>query len=128
MPLTNAIAFDYGESPPMVRRVPRLTVPGPPDPGHRPLLEVLDLDARPEWSRGCAALIALIREFDLQSTQTNPLGEQLAQWQCGGMLISVELGYGAPVIVLESDQRRTMILLADAEIETLRAESRSFSL
>jgi hypothetical protein len=86
-----------------------------------------DLDARPEWSQGCGALMALIGELDHQSTQTNSLGGRLAQWQLPGMLISVELAYGTPVIVLESDQRRTMILLADAEIEKLRAECRSFS-
>jgi hypothetical protein len=66
--------------------------------------------------------MALVAELNLQSSQTSPHGERLAQWQCGGMLISVELAYGTPVIALESDQRRTMILLADAEIEKLRAE------
>jgi hypothetical protein len=71
--------------------------------------------------------MALIDELDLQSTQRNPLGERLAQWQYGGMLISVELAYGTPVIVFESDQRRTTTLFADAELEKLRAESRSFS-
>jgi hypothetical protein len=66
--------------------------------------------------------MALVTELNLQSIQTNPYGEQLAQWQCGGMLISVELAYGTPVIAFEGDQRRTMILLADADVERLRAE------
>jgi hypothetical protein len=71
--------------------------------------------------------LALVDELDLQSTQIKPLGEQWAQWQFGGMLISVKLAYGTPVIVLESGQRQSMVLLADAETEKLRAESCSSS-
>jgi hypothetical protein len=66
--------------------------------------------------------MTLVTELNLQSIQMNAYGERLAQWQCGAMLISVELAYGTPVIALEGDQRRTMILLADAEVERLRAE------
>jgi hypothetical protein len=128
MPLTDAIGFAYGEAPSTARRIPRLTSARPPDTRHRPLLEVDDLDSRLEWGRGCGALMALISELDLQSTQTNSLGERLAQWQRGEMLISVELAYGTPVIVLESAQHRAMIPLADADIEKLRAESTIFSL
>jgi hypothetical protein len=66
--------------------------------------------------------MALVIERNLQSIWTNPYGERLAQWQCGAMRISVELAYGTPVIAIEGDQRRTVILLADAEIEKLRSE------
>lgn len=127
MPLTDAIAFEHGEVSPVAPPLPRLTVARPPTAGKRPLLEVEDLDARPEWHQGCAALMAFIGELNLQSAQTNRLGQGWAQWLCGGMLISVELAYGTPVILFEDDQRRTMLLLADAEIEKLRAASRSFS-
>jgi hypothetical protein len=106
----------------MADRLPRLAGLRPSDAYERPLLEVDDLDARPEWHRGCAALMALVSELNLQSTQTNRHSERLAQWHCGGMLISVELAYGTPIIALEVDQHRTMILLADAEFEKLRAE------
>jgi hypothetical protein len=44
------------------------------------------------------------------------------------MLISVELAYGIPVIVLRDGNRRTAVPLADARLEILRAEGQRFSL
>ena len=122
MPLTNAIVSDLQKASSMAHRVRRLAAGRPSDAYERPLLEVDDLDACPQWHRGCLALMTLVTELNLQSIQMNAYGERLAQWQCGAMLISVELAYGTPVIAIEGDQRRTVILLADAEIEKLRSE------
>jgi hypothetical protein len=93
----------------------------------RPLLDIDDLDARPEWHGGCEALLAFVGELNLPGSGLNVHGERPAQWLHAGMLISVELAYGIPVIALQDDHHRIVILLADAEIETLRAHSRRFS-
>ena len=88
---------------------------------HRPLLEFDDLDARPEWHRGRQALLAFIAELNLPGAEPDPDGQRYAQWLYAGMLVSVELAYGTPVVAIEDDHRRTVFLLADAEIEELRA-------
>jgi hypothetical protein len=103
------------------------TAPASPEPGHRPLLEVDDLDARPEWHRGREALLAFVTELNLPHAESDRHGAGAAQWLHAGMLISVELAYGMPVIILKDDQRRTVIPLAVAELETLRAQHRAFS-
>jgi hypothetical protein len=99
------------------------------DPGGyvRPILDVDDLDCRPEWERGREALLAFIAEFNLPGAAPDPQGTRRAQWLHPEMLISVELIYGTPVIALEGGWRRTTIPLAHAGIEKLRSESRSIS-
>jgi hypothetical protein len=98
------------------------------EPGYvRPILDVDDLDSRPEWERGREALLAFIAEFNLPGVAPDPQGTRQAQWLHPEMLISVELIYGTPVIALEGGDRRTTIPLADAEIGKLRSETRSIS-
>jgi hypothetical protein len=102
---------------------------GRSEPGcyDRPILDVDDLDCRPEWERGREALLAFIAEFNLPGAPADPQGTRRAQWLHPEMLISVELIYGIPVIALEGGCRRTTIPLADAEVGRLRSESRSIS-
>jgi hypothetical protein len=88
---------------------------------YRPLLEFDDLDARPEWHRGRQALMAFIAELNLPGAEPDPHGQRSAQWLYAGMLISVELCYGTPVVVIENDRCRRVFRLADVEIEQLRA-------
>jgi hypothetical protein len=91
------------------------------EPRHRPLLEFDDLDARPEWDRGRQALLAFIAELNLPGAEPDAHGQRYAQWLYAGMLVSVELSYGTPVVAIEDDHRRTVFLLADVEIEELWA-------
>jgi hypothetical protein len=94
---------------------------------HRPLLDVDDLDARPEWHPGREALLAFIAELNLPSVEVDPHGAAPAEWLHARMLISVELAYGIPVIVFQDDDRRSTLLLAEATIERLRVQGRTFS-
>jgi hypothetical protein len=94
---------------------------------HRPLLDVDDLDIRPEWDRGRDALMAFIAESNLPGTAPDQNGRRPAQWLHAEMLISVELVYGTPVIALEGGCGRTSIPLAHAQIEDLRSECRSIT-
>ncbi len=80
----------------------------------RPLLDVDDLDARPEWEQGRRALLAYVSEMNLP--HAGP-----AQWLHSEMLISVELAYGSPVIVFEGGGRRRTLPLVDADSGRLRA-------
>jgi hypothetical protein len=96
-------------------------------PSHRPVLEVDDLDARPEWCRGREALLAFVTELNLPDAEWDWRGERPAQWLHANMLISVELVYGMPVIVLQDDHRRVVMPLADADLEMLWTQSRAFS-
>ena len=100
---------------------------GEPGGYDRPILDVDDLDCRPEWERGREALLAFIAEFNLPGAPLDPQGTRRAQWLHPEMLISVELIYGTPVIALERGRRRTAIPLAHADIGKLRSESRSIS-
>jgi len=92
---------------------------------HRPPLDVDDLDALPEWHRGREALMAFITEMNLPGAGLDCPGARPALWLHAGMLISVELAYGIPVIVLQDDHRRTVMPLADADLERLRRASSS---
>ena len=92
----------------------------------RPLLDVDDLDALPEWQRGRDALMAFITELDLPGAGLEWPEARPAQWAYGGLLISVELAYGIPVIILEDDDRRTVMRLADANQDRLRMASSTF--
>lgn len=84
----------------------------------RPLLDVDDLDALPEWEEGCRALMAYVSEMNLPNAGP-------AQWLHSEMLISVELSYGSPVIVFEEGTgRRSTLPLVDAQPERLRAVGR----
>jgi hypothetical protein len=87
---------------------------------HRPLLDVDDLDALPEWHRGREALIAFITELNLPGAGLDWPGAQPAQWRHAGMLISVELAYGMPVIILQDELCRTVMPLADTDLDRLR--------
>jgi hypothetical protein len=100
---------------------------GGPGGYDRPILDVDDLDCRPEWERGREALLAFIAELNLLCAPPDPQGTRRAQWLHPEMLISVELIYGTPVIALEGGCQRTTIPLADAEIGKLRSKSRSIS-
>jgi hypothetical protein len=62
-----------------------------------------------------------IAELNLPGAQPDLGGQRSAQWLYAGMLISVELCYGTPVVAIENDQCRTAFRLADVEIEQLRA-------
>jgi len=95
---------------------------------HRPPLDVDDLDALPEWHRGREALMAFITESNitesnLPGAEPDWPGARPAQWLRGGLLISVELAYGIPVIILQDEDRRTVIPLADADQDRLRLAS-----
>jgi hypothetical protein len=70
--------------------------------------------------------MAFIAELNLPGAEPDAHGQRHAQWLYAGMLISVELSYGTPVVALEDACRRTVYLLVDAEIEELRAASRRF--
>jgi hypothetical protein len=89
----------------------------------RPLLDVDDLDALPEWHRGREALMAFITQLDLPGAGLDWPGGRPAQWAYGGLEISVELAYGIPVIILQKDDRRTVMRLADANQDRLRLAS-----
>jgi hypothetical protein len=65
--------------------------------------------------------MAFIAELNLPGAEPDLGGQRSAQWLYAGMLISVELSYGTPVVAIESDQCRTAFRLADLEIEQLRA-------
>lgn len=65
--------------------------------------------------------MAFVAELNLPGAEPDSRGQRYAQWLCAGMLISVELCYGTPVVAIEHDHRRTVFLLADVEIEQLRA-------
>jgi hypothetical protein len=92
---------------------------------NRPVLEIADLDACPEWSIGRDALMALITEVDARSAGCDMIGSQPAEWLHDGVLISVQLVYGTPVVAFEGGSSRTSIPLAEADLEQLRARSRS---
>jgi hypothetical protein len=70
--------------------------------------------------------MAFIAELNLPGIESNSNQRRPAQWLYAGMLISVELAYGTPAIVLEDDHRCMTMLLADATTEALRTHSREF--
>jgi hypothetical protein len=92
----------------------------------RPLLDIDDLDALPEWHRGRQALMEFITQLDLPGAGFDWPEARPAQWAYGGMLISVELAYGIPLIVLRDEHRRTVMPLAEADQDRLRLASASF--
>ena len=121
MPQVKAIGSHYGRTSSLAPGVqPGVGAPHP-DSRYRPLLEFDDLDAHPEWHRGRRALLAFIAELNLPGAEPDSDGQRYAQWLYAGMLVSVELCYGTPVVAIENDDHRTVFLLADVEIEELRA-------
>ena len=91
------------------------------------VLEIADLDACAEWDIGRKALMALIAEVDPLSAECDMIGTQPAEWLHDGVLISVQLIYGTPVIAFEGGSGRTTIPLAQADLEDLRARTLSMS-
>ncbi len=93
----------------------------------RAVLDIGDLDTCSEWDMGRKALMAFITELDPQSAGSDLIGTQPAQWLYAGVLISVQLVYGTPVIAFEGGCGRASIPLAQADLEELRARRRSVS-
>jgi hypothetical protein len=71
--------------------------------------------------------LTFVAELNLPAAESDPHGQRWAEWLHSGMVVSVELSYGTPVVILCDNRRRTVLPLTDVELETLRDESRGFS-